>query len=47
MFSAWLEGSLEYVASSIGRSQSLTAQEIYCAAEGGEDHCLFEVSPQG
>ena len=46
MFSAWLEGSLEYVAASAGRKQHLKAREVYCAAEGAHDHCLFEVSPQ-
>ena len=43
MFSAWLEGALEYVAASAGRTQHLKA---YCAAEGAHDHCLFEISPQ-
>ena len=46
MFSAWLEGALEYVAASAGRTQHLKALEVYCAAEGAHDHCLFEVSPQ-
>jgi predicted hydrocarbon binding protein len=46
MFSAWLEGSLEYVAASAGRKQQLKSREVYCAAEGGHDHCLFEVTPQ-
>ena len=46
MFSAWLEGSLEYVAASAGRKQRLKGREVYCAAEGAHDHCLFEVSPQ-
>jgi predicted hydrocarbon binding protein len=46
MFSAWLEGALEYVAASAGRRQDLMAREVYCAAEGVHDHCLFEASPQ-
>ncbi|MBN8942763.1 MAG: 4-vinyl reductase [Rhizobiales bacterium] len=46
MFAAWLEGSLEYVAASAGRKQRLKAREVYCAAEGQHDHCLFEVLPQ-
>jgi predicted hydrocarbon binding protein len=46
MFAAWLEGSLEYVAASAGRTQQLKAREVCCAAEGIEDHCLFEVSPR-
>jgi predicted hydrocarbon binding protein len=46
IFAAWLEGSLEYVAASGGRTQRLKAQEVYCAAEGAKDHCLFEVSPR-
>jgi hypothetical protein len=46
MFSAWLEGSLDYVAASAGRRRRLMARELYCAAEGVHDHCLFEVSPQ-
>jgi hypothetical protein len=46
MFSAWLEGSLEYLAASAGRRQHLKGSEVYCAAEGAHDHCLFKVSPQ-
>ena len=46
MFSAWLEGALEYVAASAGRTRHLKGREVYCAAEGAHDHCLFEVSPQ-
>jgi hypothetical protein len=45
MFAAWLEGSLEYVAVSAGRKQTLKARELYCEAEGEHDHCLFEVGP--
>jgi predicted hydrocarbon binding protein len=45
MFAAWLEGSLEYVAASNGRSQKLVAREVYCTAEGTHDHCLFDVAP--
>jgi predicted hydrocarbon binding protein len=45
MFASWLEGSLEYVAASAGRKQSLKAREVYCQAEGTHDHCLFEVTP--
>lgn len=46
MFASWLEGSLEYVAASAKRTQHLKAREVYCAAEGVNDHCLFEVSPK-
>ncbi len=46
MFSAWLEGSLEYVAARAGRRQRLRGREAHCAAEGGHDHCLFEVWPE-
>jgi predicted hydrocarbon binding protein len=46
MFSGWLEGALEYVTASAGRTQRLKGREVYCAAEGAHDHCLFEVSPQ-
>jgi hypothetical protein len=46
MFSAWLEGALDYVAASTGRKQPLKGREVYCAAEGAHDHCLLEVSPQ-
>lgn len=46
MFSSWLEGSLEYVAASADRTQHVKAREVYCAAEGAKDHCLFEVSPR-
>lgn len=45
MFAAWLEGSLEYVAKTAGRPRRLLAREVYCAAEGQHDHCLFEVMP--
>jgi predicted hydrocarbon binding protein len=45
MFAAWLEGSLEYVAAGSGHGHKLRAREVYCAAEGKHDHCLFEVAP--
>jgi len=45
MFAAWLEGSLEYVAKSAGHPRRMQAREVYCAAEGQHDHCLFEVMP--
>jgi hypothetical protein len=45
MFASWLEGSLEYVAASAGRTLTLKACEAYCQAEGQHDHCLFEVGP--
>lgn len=44
-FASWLEGSLEYVAASAGRKQTLKAREVYCQAQGAHDHCLFEVGP--
>jgi hypothetical protein len=44
MFSAWLEGSLDYVAASAGLTRDLKASEIYCVAQGFHDHCLFAVS---
>ena len=45
-FASWLEGSLEYVASSLGRPLHLEASEVCCAAEGILDHCLFAVAPR-
>jgi hypothetical protein len=45
MFAAWLEGSLESVAVSAGRNQTLIASEVYCEAECEHDHCLLEVGP--
>jgi len=45
MFAAWLEGSIEYVTESAGLKRRVKAQEIYCAAEGKHDHCMFEVAP--
>ena len=45
-FASWLEGSLEYVAAAAGRPLRLEAREVYCAAEGVHDHCLFEVLPR-
>ena len=45
MFAAWFEGSLAYVAERAGRKLSLSAREVCCAAEGGHDHCFFEVAP--
>lgn len=46
MFAAWLEGSLAYAAAASVRTLSLQAREVYCAAEGTHDHCLFEVTPR-
>ena len=45
MFRGWFCGALEWVATESGRSLALTAEEIQCAAEGGHDHCLFEIQP--
>ncbi len=45
MFAAWLEGSLEFVAAGANRPCKLVAREVYCAAEGARDHCLFAVAP--
>lgn len=44
MFAAWLEGSLEYVGASSGKSLKLIARELSCAAEG-HDFCTFKVEP--
>jgi predicted hydrocarbon binding protein len=44
-FASWLEGSLEWVGERAGQPRSLRALEVYCAAEGVHDHCLFEVAP--
>ncbi|MSP87562.1 MAG: 4-vinyl reductase [Alphaproteobacteria bacterium] len=45
MFRGWFCGALEWVATESGHSLALTAEEIQCAAEGGHDHCLFEIQP--
>ena len=47
MFNSWFEGSLEYVMASAGHPRPLKAREVYCRAEGQNDHCLFEVAPAG
>ncbi len=47
MFASWFEGSLDSVAASAGDLRSTTAREVYCAAEGEHDHCLFRVSRSG
>jgi Domain of unknown function (DUF5943)/V4R domain len=44
MFAAWLEGSLEYVGASSGKSLKLVAREVCCAAEG-HAFCTFKVEP--
>jgi predicted hydrocarbon binding protein len=46
MFAGWLEGSLDYAAAASGRPRPHQAREVYCAAEGRHDHCLFEVTPR-
>ena len=48
MFAPWIAGSLQFVAQAHGASQEgshdIAAQEVYCAAEGEHDHCLFGAS---
>ncbi len=44
MFASWLEGSLDYAAGAMGRPTRFVAREVYCAAEGRHDHCLFEAA---
>jgi hypothetical protein len=46
MFGPWLQGAFEFVMTSAGRPTKLAAREVYCAAEGEHDHCLFEVAPE-
>ena len=45
MFRGWFCGALKWVDEQAGRQRDLTAEEVQCAAEGGHDHCLFEVVP--
>jgi predicted hydrocarbon binding protein len=45
MFRGWFPGSLELVGSLLGKKFRLTSEEIQCAAEGGQDHCIFETGP--
>jgi len=45
MFEPWLQGSLEFVRTRYGEHKRLVSHEVYCAAEGEKNHCLFEVSP--
>lgn len=47
MFRGWFCGALEWVGQQAGGSLALTSEEVYCAAEGGHDHCLFEIRPTG
>ena len=45
MFRGWFCGALEYVAAAAGKALCLTAAETQCAADGRDDHCLFEIGP--
>jgi len=45
MFGSWLQGSLEFVTTTHGEQKRLLSREVYCAAEGDHDHCMFEVFP--
>jgi predicted hydrocarbon binding protein len=45
MFAGWFPGSLEWVAQDLGRPLKLKAEEVQCASEAGQDHCIFEVTP--
>ena len=50
MFRGWFPGSLEYVAAAAGKKLKLGSTEVHCAAEGGHDHCVFEIgraTPRG
>jgi hypothetical protein len=44
MFRGWFPGALEFVLESAGLKLELTSNELHCAAEGGQDHCLFETA---
>jgi predicted hydrocarbon binding protein len=44
MFRGWFPGALELVLESAGLKLELTSNELHCAAEGGQDHCLFETA---
>ena len=45
MFRGWFPGSLEFVGASIGKRFKLSSTEMQCAAEGHQEHCVFEVLP--
>jgi len=42
MFRGWFPGALEFV---MGGEVTLTSTETQCAADGRQDHCVFETSP--
>lgn len=46
MFASWFEGSLDYAAKAQGFDRRFAAREASCAAEGHQDHCLFEIVPR-
>jgi predicted hydrocarbon binding protein len=45
MFRGWFCGALEWVGQQGGHVRTLTSEEVQCAAEGGHDHCLFDIRP--
>lgn len=47
MFRGWFAGSLEWLGESCGQLYEVSVAEIRCAAEGGHDHCIFEIRPLG
>lgn len=45
MFASWFEGALDYAAGRSGDEIGSAGREVYCAADGEHDHCLFKVGP--
>lgn len=45
MFASWLEGAMDYAAGRTGEAIGSSGREVFCAAEGERDHCLFQVGP--
>ncbi len=46
MFDGAFAAATNWVGDTMGRSYLTTCMEARCAAEDGQDHCLFEVRPQ-
>lgn len=46
MFDGAFAAAMDWVGNSMGHRYRSTCSEAQCAAEGGHDHCMFEVSPR-
>jgi len=47
MHAGWLAGAMAYAGDALGLARSVRAEEVQCAAEGGHEHCRFEITPAG